>query len=105
MIQALHKPLLDMMSKSKELSCALSSSSVYVSALVKRLKTPQEAVVLRSLLKMLQLLHQYHPCPRQFVVDNNLYPLVKEYAESEGQVVVCQIANRLLADFQASISA
>jgi hypothetical protein len=91
-----------MMFKSKDLSCALSGSGVYVSALVKRLKTPQEAIVLRSLLKMLQLLHQYHPCPRQFVLDNNLYKIVKEYAESEGQVLVCQLANRLLADFQVS---
>jgi hypothetical protein len=91
-----------MMSKSKELSAALSMSGVFVSSLVKRLRNTKEAIVLRSLLKMLQLSHQNHPCPRQLVLDNNLYKLVKEFAQSEGQVLVCQIANRLLADFQLS---
>lgn len=91
-----------MMTKSKELSAALGLSGIFISALVKRLLTTAEAIILRSLLRMLQLLHQNHPCPRQFVLDNNLYNLVKEFAQSERQVVVSQIANRLLADFQIS---
>lgn len=101
-VESLHKPLLDMMSKSKELSCALGMSGVFVTSLVKRLLNTNEAIVLRSLLKMLQLIHQNHPCPRQLVLDNNLYKLVKEFAQSETKVVVQQIANRLLADFQVS---
>jgi hypothetical protein len=98
----LHKPLYDMMFKSKELSRALACSALFVSALVRRLNTTTEAIVLRSLLKMLQLMHQYHPRPRQLVLDNSLYGLVKDLAQSEGQVLVCQIANRLLRDFQYS---
>lgn len=90
------------MNKSKDLSCSLSGSGVFVSTLVRRLKVTTEAIVLRSLLKMLQLLHQYHPCPRQFVLDNHLYKLVKDFAESKSQVLVCEIANKLLADFQVS---
>jgi hypothetical protein len=101
-VESLHKPLLDMMTKSKDLASALSLSGVFMSSLVKRLRTTKEAIVLRSLLKMLQLIHVNHPCPRQLVLDNNLYKLVKGIAQSEEQVLVCQIANRLLADFQIS---
>lgn len=91
-----------MMFKSTELACALSCSGFYVSSLLKRLTTTKEAIVLRSLLKMLQLMHQYHPDPKQFVLDNDLYNVVKGFAQAEGQVLVCQIANRLLRDFQNS---
>lgn len=101
-MESLHKPLVDMMTKSKELASALGLSGVFVSSLVKRLRNTKEAIVLRSLLKMLQLIHQNHPCPRQLVLDNNLYAIVLEFAQSEQQVLVCQIANRLLADFQIS---
>lgn len=100
-IRVLHKPFLDMMVKSSILSKALSNSGLYVTSLVKRLCT-SDAIVLRSLLKMVQLLHQYHPNPRQFVLDNDLYNVAKGFAQSEGQVLVHQIANRLLIDFQNS---
>ena len=90
-----------MMSKSTVLCKALSSSGLYVTSLVKRLST-SDAIVLRSLLKMVQLLHTCHPNPRQFVLDNNLYNVAKTYAQSEGQVLVHQVANRLLVDFQNS---
>lgn len=90
-----------MMVKSSILSKALSNSGLYVTSLVKRLCT-SDAIVLRSLLKMVQLLHQYHPNPRQFVLDNDLYNVAKGFAQSEGQVLVHQIANRLLIDFQNS---
>lgn len=83
------------------LSRALSNSGLYVTSLVKRLCT-SDAIVLRSLLKMVQLLHQYHPNPRQFVLDNDLYNVAKGFAQSEVQVLVHQIANRLLIDFQNS---
>ncbi len=101
-IHTLHKPLYDMMFKSKELSRALACSALFMAALVRRLTATTEAIVLRSLLKMLQLMHQNHPHPRQLVLDNGLYALVKDFAQSEGQVLVCQIANRLLRDFQYS---
>lgn len=101
-LHSLHKPLLDIMSKSAELSSALSYSGIFIAALVRRLNAPQEAIVLRTLLKMLQLLHQYHASPRQLVLDHGLYDIVKEFAQSESQVLVCQIANKLLADFQLS---
>ena len=100
-IRVLHEPFLDMMSKSAVLSRALSNSGLYVTSLVKRLCT-SDAIVLRSLLKMVQLLHQYHPNPRQFVLDNDLYNVAKRFAQSEVQVLVHQIANRLLTEFQNS---
>lgn len=103
-IQTLHKSLLDMMQKSKELCRALSGSSQCVTALINFLKTTSEAIVLRSLLKMLQLLHHYHLNPMQFVAEYDLFNLVKDFAQSEGQVLVCQIAEKLLVDFQMSSS-
>ncbi|CAM9558941.1 unnamed protein product [Ectocarpus fasciculatus] len=100
-INTLHKPLLDIMTKSKKLARALAISGLYVSALVKRL-VGSEAIVLRSLLRMLQLLHLHHPFPRQFVLDHNLYAIVRSFAQDESQVLVFQMANRLLRDFQSS---
>lgn len=93
-----------MMLKSKELARALSGSTLYVTALIKILKTTSEAIVLRSLLKMLQLLHRYHLNPVQFVAEYDLIDLVKDFAQSEGQVLVCQIAEKLLVDFQVTTS-
>ena len=101
-LHTIHKPLLDMIVKSKEVATALSSSGVFVSAVVRRLNTTREAIVLCSLLRIVQLLHQYHPCPRQLVLDNNLYTIVRRFAQAENQVMVSQLANRLLADFQLS---
>ena len=97
----LHKPWLDMMTKSKALARALAVSGLYVTSLVKRLEG-SDAMVLRSLLRMLQLLHQHHPFPRQFVLDFNLFAIVRAFALDEKQVLVFQMANRLLRDFQAS---
>jgi hypothetical protein len=96
-----HKPFLDMMTNSVEFSKALANSGLYVTSLVKRLSTT-DAIVLRSLFQMVQLLHQCHPNPRQFVLDNDLYNVAKGFAQSEGQVLLHQIANRLLVDFQDS---
>lgn len=98
-IHSLHKPLLDMMFKSKELARELGNSTVYVTALVKRLKNTTEAIVLRSLLRMLQLMHQQHPSPIEWVQQHNLVSIVEEFAQSEGQVLVCQLANKLLLEF------
>lgn len=100
-INTVHKPLLDMMSKSRVLSRALGSSGLFVLAIVTRLNS-SEAIVLRSLLRMLQYIHQHHSSPRQLVLDHNLYSIVRRFAQEEGQVLVNQMANRLLRDFQAS---
>lgn len=88
--------------KSKDVATALSASGIFVSTLVRRLNTTEEAIVLCSLLRIVQLLHQYHSCPRQLVLDNNLYAIVRKFAQAENQVMVSQLANRLLADFQLS---
>ena len=90
-----------MMAKSPVFSRGLGASGLFLSNLLKRLKG-SEAIVLCSLLKMLQVLHQFHPSPRQLVLDNDLYGVVKEIAQMESQVLVSQVANRLLVDFQDS---
>lgn len=90
-----------MMTRSKELSMALGQSALYISSLVEHLKTSTEAGVQRSLLRMLQLMHQNHSNPRQYVLDNQLYELASDFSKSE-KVIVRQIANELLAEFQNS---
>ena len=100
-IVTLHKPLLDLMSKSPLLCRALGCSGLFVSSLVKRLQNA-DTIVLTSLLKMIQLLHNHHPCPRQFILDYGLYDIVREFILHEKQVLIYQIATRLLKEFQNS---
>ena len=108
-IRILHKPFLDIMTKSELFSRALTNSNIFVTSLVSRLHYystnstthhDNDTIVLRSLLRMLQILHQYHSNPTLFVIDNNLYTVVQGFAQIEGQVLVHQIANKLLIDFQ-----
>lgn len=99
-IHTLHRPLLDMMFKSPELCKALGLSRSFAVALVKRLKSTDEAIVLRSLLKMLQLMHEFHDTPKVWVETNKLEALVEEFAKSERKVLVRQLAKKLLLDFK-----
>jgi len=96
-----HKPLLDMMLKSEVLCRHLSSSGLFVSSLVRKIQQA-EPIVLILLLKMVQLLHLNHINPRHLVLDNNFYSVVRSLAKSEEQVLVHQMVNRLLRDFQNS---
>ena len=101
-IHSIHKPLLDMMSKSSDLCKAFSCSGLFISSLIKRLSIANEAIVLRSLLRMLQLIHQHHPSPRQLVLDLNLYHIVLKFVQDPSQVLVYQAAVLVLKDFQNS---
>jgi len=101
-IHSIHKPLLDMMNKSSDLCQAFSCSGLFISSLIKRLSTANEAIVLRSLLRMLQLIHQHHPSPRQLVLDLNLYHIVLKFVQDSSQVLVYQAAVLVLKDFQNS---
>ena len=98
----IHKPVVDMMFKSKLLSRALGVQGRFISCVVTCLQTSSDAIVLRCLLKMLQFMHQYHASARQFVLDYDLYNIVKKIALEEGKVLVNQMANKLLKDFQLS---
>ena len=100
-MRTVHNHWLEMMTKSSQFSKVLGVSGLFISALLKRLSS-SEAVVLCSLLKMLKQLHQLHALPRQLVLDNNLYRLVLQIAEIDSQVLVSQVANSLLFDFQES---
>jgi hypothetical protein len=100
-VRSMHKPLLDMMNKSRLLCRGLSKSGLFIAGIVKRLRLA-EAIVLRSLLNMLQLLHSAHPSPRQLVLDHDLYCTVRTFALAETRVLVNQIALKLLCDLQAS---
>ena len=101
-INTVHKPMVDMMLKSKELCRALGQSSVFTSALVKRLKSSSDAIVLRSLLKELQLLFQFHLAQKHWVETNDLIAVVQELSQSDKKVLVKQLAKKLLLDFKDS---
>ncbi len=58
--------------------------------------------MLRSLLKMLQLLHEFHQSSQVWVEANSLVSLVEEFARSERKVLVRQLAKKLLLDFTES---
>lgn len=68
-------------------------------SLVSRLRS-SDAVVLRTLLKMLRRLHECHPNPRQLVLDFNLYQIVQGFEQLREQVLVQQYASKLLSEFQ-----
>ena len=101
-IHTLHRPLLDMMLKSSELCKALGKISLFTNILIKRLRYTDEAIVLRSLLKMLQLLYEFHENSKIWVESNNLIALVEEFAKTERKVLVRQLARKLLIDFTQS---
>jgi len=100
-IQALHRPLLDMLQKSSELCTALGGSNKHTSALIRRLQCTKEAIVLRSLLKIMQLIHKHHVTPALWVTENNLYDLIEGFTMIEKQVLVCELANKLLLEFKS----
>lgn len=99
--RSIHQPLVDMMIKSTTLCRGLGLSGLFITGLIRRLQG-SEALTLCSLLRMIQLLYQAHANPKQFVLDYDLYQIVYKYTQSETQVLVYQMANRLLADFQLS---
>lgn len=99
--RSIHQPLLDMMLKSESICRSLGASGLFISSLLKRLNG-SDAIILCSLLRIIQLLHNHHTSPRQFVLDNDLYNIVKRLTKSEDQVLVYQMATRLLIDFQMS---
>jgi hypothetical protein len=99
--RSIHQPLVDMMIKSSALCRGLGMSGLFVTGLIRRLQG-SEAMTLCSLLRMIQLLYQAQSNPKQFVLEYDLYQVVFKYSQSESQVLVYQMANRLLLDFQMS---
>mmetsp|Transcript_590 Transcript_590/g.825 ORF Transcript_590/g.825 Transcript_590/m.825 type:complete len:108 (-) Transcript_590:120-443(-) len=92
-----------MMLKSDDLCTALGASKVFTLTVMKRLKSTGEAIVLRSLLKMLHLMHEFHRTPRVWQEENKLMKLVEEFKLSSKQVLVRQQANKLYSDFQRTL--
>lgn len=94
-----------MMVKSSNLCKTLGSSGLFVSALISRVSEPVDTLLLLSYLKMLQLIHQHHFCPRQLVLDHNMYTIVRKVAEASiaaQQVLVYEKCKCILLDFQSS---
>ena len=60
-----------------------------------------QAMVLRSLLKITKLLFAAHPDPRVLLMEHDVYGTVARLAGDGAKVLVAQVAERLLADFDA----
>lgn len=65
---------------------------------MERLHYPK-AVVGKTLLGMLRMIHQQHPDPAALVHDFDLHRIVLALARNESQVLVSELAGQLLQDF------
>jgi hypothetical protein len=102
-IHELHMPWLDMMYKSRALAVSLSGNDTYVKATLSKLQSVKEAIVLKSLLSMLEKMHKVHPSPAAFVTNYKLLDVVKGFAQAETQIIVSRIANKLRWKFEESL--
>ena len=96
-------PFVVVMSKSPELTRQLGCSGLFVSCLVRRLGERSEAFLLRSYLRMLGLVHEHHPNPRNLVLNFNIYDKLRGLSESTRaaqQVVLFQKTQQLLRSMQ-----
>ncbi|CBN77119.1 MEKK and related serine/threonine protein kinases amardillo repeat-containing protein [Ectocarpus siliculosus] len=87
-----------MMVKSQTLVKALGSSATFIVEVMERLHYPK-AVVGKTLLGMLRMIHHQHPDPAALVRDFDLYRIVLTLARNESQVLVAELAGQLLQDF------
>lgn len=65
---------------------------------MERLHYPK-AVVGKTLLSMLRQIHQHHSNPAALVRDFDLYQVVRLLSRNESQVLVAELAGKLLQDF------
>ncbi|CAM9907823.1 unnamed protein product, partial [Ectocarpus fasciculatus] len=87
-----------MMVKSQTLVKALGSSATFIVEVMERLHYPK-AVVGKTLLGMLRMIHHQHPDPAALVRDFDLYRIVLTLSRNESQVLVAELAGQLLQDF------
>ncbi|CAN0018208.1 unnamed protein product [Scytosiphon promiscuus] len=87
-----------MMVKSHILVKALGSSATFVVEVMERLHYPK-AVVGKTLLAMLRMIHHRHPDPAALVRDFDLYRIVLTLSRNNSQVLVAELAGQLLQDF------
>lgn len=65
---------------------------------MERLHYPK-AVVGKTLLAMLRMIHHQHPDPAALVRDFDLYRIVLTLSRNDSQVLVAELAGQLLQDF------
>eukprot|EP00937_MAST-01D_sp_MAST-1D-sp2_P002725 g2725.t1 len=90
-------PLLDMVSKSIRLNQALGRSGLFLAEIVARLTAPSSsALVRKSLLRIIQVIVEFHPQPERLIVDHGMCPVLQTLAEDESMVLVAELADQLL---------
>ena len=96
----IHKPLVDLLSHCIPL-CQSFARSVNISTrFVRWLSLTSEAAVLCSLIRIIQLLFNHSFSQRQYLIDYQLYELIKKLSASrENQVLVYQMASKLMLEF------
>lgn len=94
-MRSIHKPTLDMFIKSTKLCRGLSVKDEFVRSMIAQL-TEADAMVLYSLLKIIELLLLNNPSPNRFASEYDLFKVVNAYAQSESQVLVNEAALSIL---------
>ncbi|CAM9734105.1 unnamed protein product [Chrysoparadoxa australica] len=87
-----------MMLKGLRLTRALGESAGFIEEVKERLHYPK-AIVGKTLLSMLRIVYKQHSNPRALIREFDLYPSVSKLAKNNTQVLVAEIANQLLQDF------
>eukprot|EP00164_Ancoracysta_twista_P003180 GFYU01004243.1.p1 GENE.GFYU01004243.1~~GFYU01004243.1.p1 ORF type:complete len:1033 (+),score=320.77 GFYU01004243.1:301-3399(+) len=70
--------------------------------LIERMQHPN-AGARYNLVKMLHLLYEFHPQPKQFIAENKLIQFIKKQATNDSSVMVREMCNQLLAAFSANV--
>ena len=82
---------------------SLSGNDTYIAATLSKLTSIKEPIVLRSLLAMLQKMHQVSERPAAFVRKYKLFDVVLAFEKDAAQVLVARTANKLRFEFEESL--
>jgi hypothetical protein len=74
------------------------NSDFFVEALLPKLQNPSP-FVRKQALSLLRLVYQSHDHKSQFIRDFDLYPVVRPLMQDQGQIVIFDLAKKLIEDF------
>ncbi|KAK3241530.1 hypothetical protein CYMTET_48716, partial [Cymbomonas tetramitiformis] len=91
-------PLLKMLTKSRRINTALSMCGL-VPVLIKRLRSAVDSHARLMLIKIMQLVYEHHPRPKQLIAQHDLAGVLRSLLEQDqggSMVLVSQMASSLL---------
>jgi len=91
------EPLLDMLAKSMRLNQAFGRSGLFLAEVLARLNTTAaSALVRKNLLRIVQVLFDFHPRPVAMILQHGLIPVLEGLAADDSMVLVAELADQLL---------